>query len=92
MSGCRRCGRPEDHAIHGLVSKEGFHDFVPKPKKVYLGDGAYYEFDGHGVSLTAENGIRATDRVYLEPEVIVALLRALGEDFDPKKLKEVIGG
>jgi hypothetical protein len=37
--------------------------------KQYLGDGAYVDFDGYGLWLTAENGITATDRVYLEPEV-----------------------
>lgn len=42
--------------------------------KVYLGDGAYARFDGYGVTLTAENGIEATDSVYLEPEVFAALL------------------
>ena len=44
-------------------------------KKVYLGDGAYAEFDGFGIALTAENGIAVTDRVYLEPEVYRALVR-----------------
>ena len=43
--------------------------------KVYLGDGAYAQFDGYGVSVTAENGIEATDTVYLEPEVYDALVK-----------------
>lgn len=43
--------------------------------KAYLGDGAYASFDGHAITLTAENGIRATDKVVLEPEVFAALLR-----------------
>lgn len=43
--------------------------------KTYLGDGAYAEFDGFGIMLTAENGIAVTDRVYLEPEVYDALTR-----------------
>ena len=42
------------------------------PRKVYLGDGAYAEFDGYGSVLTAENGIEATDTVYFEPEVLKA--------------------
>jgi len=36
------------------------------PKKVYLGDGAYAEYDGYGIVLTAENGVEVTDSVYLE--------------------------
>ena len=59
-------------------------------RKVYLGDGAYYEVDGFGVSLTAEDGTRATDRVYLEPATIAALLRALGEDYDRERLSAVL--
>lgn len=41
----------------------------------YLGDGAYVGFDGFNVVLTAENGIRATDIVYLEPSVFESLSR-----------------
>ena len=43
--------------------------------KQYLGDGAYVEFDGFALILTAENGIRATDTVVLEPDGWEALLR-----------------
>ncbi len=38
--------------------------------KYYLGDGAYIDFDGYNYILTAENGIYATDTVYLEPSVL----------------------
>lgn len=51
--------------------------------KQYLGDGAYVDFDGFGLVLTAENGITATDRIVLEPPVWRALVRyarALGMD------------
>lgn len=41
--------------------------------KIYLGDGAYVEFDGFGFILTAENGIEATDTIVLEPEHIINL-------------------
>jgi hypothetical protein len=61
------------------------------PKKKYLGDGAYYQFDGVSVRLTAENGIVATDQVFLGPVEIAALLRALGEDFNKEKLIECLG-
>ena len=44
-------------------------------KKVYLGDGAYAEFDGYAVVLTTENGIAVTNTVVLEPEALIALVR-----------------
>ena len=47
-------------------------------EKAYLGDGAYVEFDGFGLSLTTEDGIRTTNRVYLEPEVFRALTAYMG--------------
>lgn len=43
--------------------------------KEYLGDGAYADFDGFHIVLTAENGIAATDTVYLDPHVVTALRR-----------------
>ena len=42
--------------------------------KRYLGDGAYVDFDGFALWLTAEDGSRVTDRICLEPEVWQALL------------------
>jgi hypothetical protein len=44
-------------------------------KKQYLGDGVYVEFDpaSGGVVLTTEDGIGATNQIFMEPEVIVAL-------------------
>ena len=41
----------------------------------YLGDGVYAAFDGDGIWLTAENGLAATDAIYLEPEVLGKLER-----------------
>jgi hypothetical protein len=41
-------------------------------KKVYLGDAVYVEYDGYGLVLTTEDGIRATNTIYLEPEVCQA--------------------
>lgn len=49
------------------------------PSKRYLGDGAYVAFDGFAFVLTAENGIRATDRIVLEPEVFHALTQFVDE-------------
>jgi hypothetical protein len=43
-------------------------------QKDYLGDGVYVDFDGFGLVLTAEDGIRATNTIVLEPEVYAALL------------------
>lgn len=42
--------------------------------KEYLGDGVYADFDGGFLVLTTEDGIRATNQIFLEPEVIGALL------------------
>jgi len=45
--------------------------------KDYLGDGVYAEWDGERIVLTTENGIEATNIIYLELEVIVGLERYL---------------
>lgn len=39
-------------------------------EQVYLGDGLYARYDGHQFELVANNGIRDTAVVYLEPEVL----------------------
>lgn len=59
-------------------------------EKHYLGDGAYYRYDGFSVWLTTENGVSTTNTVCLEPPVLVALLRLLGKDLDCVKLCAVI--
>ena len=43
--------------------------------RCYLGDGVYAAFDGFGIWLTAENGLSATDAIYLEPSVYTELVR-----------------
>lgn len=43
-------------------------------QKVYLGDGVYVTFDGWSIVLTTENGVSITNTIFLEPEVIDALL------------------
>lgn len=46
--------------------------------KEYLGDGVYVEIDNAWmVKLTTEDGIQATNTIYLEPEVLGALKRWL---------------
>ena len=47
--------------------------------KRYLGDGVYVNCDGRGIWLTAENGIEATDRIFLEPEVLAAFMAYLAD-------------
>lgn len=61
--------------------------------KRYLGDAVYFEHDAYNrVELTTEDGIRTTNRIVLEPDTIVSLLRALGECYDRDKLKALLDG
>jgi hypothetical protein len=41
----------------------------------YLGDGLFASFDGWQIVLYTTDGIRTTNQVYLEPEVLAAFLR-----------------
>lgn len=41
--------------------------------KDYLGDGVYAAYDGYQIVLTAEDGIMATDTIYIDPHVETAL-------------------
>jgi hypothetical protein len=43
--------------------------------KVYLGDGVYAQFDGYNIALTAEDGVRVNNIIYLEPDVMEALIK-----------------
>jgi hypothetical protein len=61
-------------------------------KKRYLGDGVYVAFTGYRFVLTTENGIRATNEIVLEPEVVEELIRYVDgfrtkptEDAPPKE-------
>lgn len=43
--------------------------------KTYLGDGVYVERDEwDSIKLTTENGITITNTIYLDPEVLKALM------------------
>ena len=44
-------------------------------EKTYLGDAVYADFDGYHIVLTTEDGIRVTNIVCLEPQVLDALDR-----------------
>ena len=46
-----------------------------KQYKAYLGDGVYIDFDGYMLVLTTEDGIEATNTIYLEPEVFKLLMK-----------------
>ena len=41
----------------------------------YLGDGVYAEFDGHAITLKANDNKFPTDEIYLELEVFMALIQ-----------------
>lgn len=47
--------------------------------KQYLGDGVYVGFDGFVLVLSAENGVHATDTIYLEPQVLESLVLYIDE-------------
>lgn len=42
--------------------------------KDYIGDGVYTEFDGFGIWLKANDFNNPTDKIYLEPGVLKALI------------------
>jgi len=54
----------------------------------YLGDGVYAAHDGFGVWLTAEDGVRATDAIYLEPLVFKSLQRFMASMKEPAQERE----
>lgn len=43
--------------------------------KRYLGDGVYVDIDALGVVLTTENGLAETNRIVLDPDVLVQFFR-----------------
>lgn len=45
------------------------------PVQAYIGDGCYASYDGFQVWLWTSDGIRETNRIALEPQTYVALLR-----------------
>ncbi len=49
----------------------------------YLGDGVYVAHDGYGMWLTAEDGIQATDGIYIEPLVFESLVRFVARMKEP---------
>lgn len=63
----------DGHGFAGCFALGICHKFMNT--KVYLGDAVYAEFDGHGIVLTTEDGISATNTIVLEPEVWNGLVR-----------------
>jgi hypothetical protein len=47
--------------------------------KRYIGDGVYVEYDVFMLKLTTEDGDRATNTIYLEPEVYEQLVAYVGD-------------
>jgi hypothetical protein len=42
--------------------------------KQYIGDGAFVDFEGENVVLTTSDGLKDTNRIVLEPEVMAVFL------------------
>lgn len=47
-------------------------------EKTYLGDGVYLDQEPGRLVLTTEDGISVTNTIYLEEEVLAALVKRLG--------------
>lgn len=47
--------------------------------KQYIGDSVYVSTDDYGVTLTTENGMGASNTIYLESEVAESLVKVLEE-------------
>lgn len=57
--------------------------------KEYIGDGVYAAMDEYGqIVLTAENGVGASDCIYLEPEVWTNLNTYVTAVFEQRRQKE----
>lgn len=41
----------------------------------YLGDGLYADYDGYQIEVYASNGLRKTNVVYFDPDVLRAFIR-----------------
>lgn len=52
--------------------------------KRYLGDGVFADNDGHMLILTVSDGTRASHTIYLEPNVLDALLIYVGATRKPE--------
>ncbi len=57
-------------------------------RKIYLGDSVYAEFDGFNIILTTENGLRTTNKIYIDGEVFENLILYRSSLFKDSKEKE----
>lgn len=59
--------------------------------KIYLGDTVYFNIDLDGeLALTMGDGLSTTNRIVLEPFVLVALLRSLSSHYCTTDFSELI--
>lgn len=59
-------------------------------EKKYLGGGVYFDFDGHRVILSTENGSTVMNRMHFEPVVIEAIsisYKELKKELKERKVK-----
>lgn len=49
-------------------------DKKPKYPETYLGDSVYARHLGHGIELYRSDGLREFNKIFLEPEVLRALI------------------
>lgn len=56
------------------------------PDAVYLGDGVYGDIERGMIRLTTEDGLDATNTIYLEPEVMSVLNRWYGRILERTQL------
>jgi len=45
-----------------------------KPERTYLGDGLYCDDEGYALKVFASNGIETTNTVWIEPDMLTALI------------------
>jgi hypothetical protein len=56
----------------------------------YLGDGAYYRYEHGTVCLTTQNGIDTTNEIFLESEVVQALVVALVKTYGAESITRIV--
>ena len=54
-------------------------------EKRYLGDGVYLEVTEHDLVMYTSDGIKATNRIVLEPQVLANLMEYLNKAFNTLK-------
>lgn len=60
--------------------------------KSYLGDSVYAEFTRGMLRLTTDNGMGPCNRIFLEDEVVEALLRKLATNYDIDHMCRILQG